>query len=363
MSIDAAPLLAACGKLLMVSDDDDDGGDADCYWPLLGYVCGMKARGRIPLITGLDQLINTVPPTIDDLKAFSAAFGTTASTPLFHMAGVTPDASPDAILDWESSCIADREFVTMDDMRSAWETLNCHHHREPVGRSQSEEACHDVDDDDDADAIQLVCLGNPHLSLNEFSLLANLVTADVTDGVMTSPERRAESSTSKHPGVDVIITSGPDILTQARSIGYVSVLEEWGASLVSDTCWCMAQESDSIIASHVEKLVTNSAKYAHYAPGLVNRQVRFRSLKGCIDAARSGVVSRRDEPAWLSSAARRPFLYQAVVGGGSVKAYHTAVARGLSAAALRPIPVPFRFLWPIKSLPLLLPPFAYHALR
>ena len=32
----------------------------------------------------------------------------------------------------------------------------------------------------------------------------------------------------------------------------------------------------------------NSAKYAHYAPGLVNRLVRFDSMAGCVEAARTG---------------------------------------------------------------------------
>ena len=32
-------------------------------------------------------------PTVENLKAFSAAFGTTASVAMFHIAGVTPEAT------------------------------------------------------------------------------------------------------------------------------------------------------------------------------------------------------------------------------------------------------------------------------
>ncbi|HJE38081.1 MAG TPA: aconitase X, partial [Pseudomonas aeruginosa] len=46
-------------------------------------------------------------------------------------------------------------------------------------------------------------------------------------------------------------------------------------------------------------LMTNSAKYAHYAPGLVGRQVRFASLAGCVEAAVGGRAPA-GLPAWLS---------------------------------------------------------------
>jgi predicted aconitase len=45
-------------------------------------------------------------------------------------------------------------------------------------------------------------------------------------------------------------------------------------------------------------LVTNSAKYAHYAPALAKKRVRFASLERCVAAARTGVVPR-EAPGWL----------------------------------------------------------------
>ena len=45
--------------------------------------------------------------------------------------------------------------------------------------------------------------------------------------------------------------------------------------------------------------MTNSAKYAHYAPGLVGKRVRFASLEGCVQAAVSGRVEAA-RPAWLT---------------------------------------------------------------
>jgi hypothetical protein len=45
-------------------------------------------------------------------------------------------------------------------------------------------------------------------------------------------------------------------------------------------------------------LLTNSAKYAHYAPGLVNRKVRFNTLAACVEAASTGEAA--PPPSWLA---------------------------------------------------------------
>lgn len=46
-------------------------------------------------------------------------------------------------------------------------------------------------------------------------------------------------------------------------------------------------------------LITNSAKYAHYAPGLVNRRVRFNTLAACVQAATTGEAT--PPPSWLAT--------------------------------------------------------------
>jgi len=45
--------------------------------------------------------------------------------------------------------------------------------------------------------------------------------------------------------------------------------------------------------------MTNSGKYAHYAPGLSNRTVRFGSLADCVLTARTGVATLT-QPTWLA---------------------------------------------------------------
>src|SRR5262249_61421611 len=67
-------------------------GADDTYWPLLGYCCGAVCGSEIPLILGLE----TSGAGPDELKAFAAAFATTAAAPMFHMYGLRPKASGQA---------------------------------------------------------------------------------------------------------------------------------------------------------------------------------------------------------------------------------------------------------------------------
>jgi hypothetical protein len=56
---------------------------------------------------------------------------------------------------------------------------------------------------------------------------------------------------------------------------------------------------EPVIPPEVRTLMTNSGKYAHYAPGLVGRGVRFGSLASCVEAACGGRAPE-EPPAWLA---------------------------------------------------------------
>ena len=73
--LDVAPLLV---------DETLQRDCADAFWPTLGYLCGLKSEARVPVVVGLEHF----KPTLDELKAFSAAFGTTASAAMYHISGV-----------------------------------------------------------------------------------------------------------------------------------------------------------------------------------------------------------------------------------------------------------------------------------
>lgn len=224
----------------------------DSFYPLLGYHIGALCGSRIPLVFGLEQQ----RPSLDDLKAFSAAFATTSAAAMFHLAGITPQAT-----DLEALAHTRLDLPMLDvrpaDLLHSWHELNSA--RDPE--------------------VHVVTLGNPHFSLSEFAGLAQLCAG-----------RR------KHPDVVLAITCGRAILERARQHGYVAILEQFGATLITDTCWCMLGEP--VIPPAARILMTNSGKYAHYAPGLVGRSVHFGSLADCVAAACTGRASTQSPP-WL----------------------------------------------------------------
>ena len=216
----------------------------DAFWPMLGYLTGVRAPDRIPLLTGLEH----TKPSADDLKALCAAFGTTSSAPMLHIAGITPEAgsiSPDA----------DHARITRADFADTWCKLNA---------APSE--------------IQLVAFGSPHFSLAECRVLARLIQG-------------------KHcaPSVTGIVTIGRDAAAAARAEGLVAALEAAGLKVILDLCWCSI--SEPVFPPSTRTLMTNSGKYAHYAPGLSGRGVRFGSLADCVAALTTGRAPDAP-PAW-----------------------------------------------------------------
>ena len=226
----------------------------DSFYPLLGYHIGALAGSRIPLVSGLQQQ----HPNLDDLKAFGAAFATTSAAALFHIAGVTPEAlDPTRVIDGPLPVFK----LSLEELRLSWQELNSARNAR----------------------VDVVSLGNPHFSLSEFARLASLC-----------------QGRHRHPDVVLAITCGRTVLEQARAAGHIAVIEAFGAVIISDTCWCMLGEP--VIPPAARNLMTNSGKYAHYAPGLVGRKVHFASLAECVDAACSATASGR-LPQWLQAAA------------------------------------------------------------
>ena len=93
-----------------------------------------------------------------------------------------------------------------------------------------------------------------------------------------------------------MITSSRQVVAQAEAAGHLATLRAFGARLVTDTCWCMLDEP--LVPPGARTLMTNSAKYAHYAPDW--------SAARCASPA-SPAASRppsadgpRRLPAWLS---------------------------------------------------------------
>ena len=218
----------------------------DALWPLVGYLAGKRSPDRIPLLRGLEG----GAPSMDDLKALCAAFGTTSAAPMLHIQGVTPeaDAAPAAGLP--------RHRITREDMAGGWRELSSGPER-----------------------VDLVAIGSPHASLGECRALAKALAG-----------RRCR------PDVAVIVTAGHDVIRAAEEERTLPLLRQSGVTVLPDLCWCSI--SEPVFPPQARSVLTNSGKYAHYGPGLSGRTVRFGSIRDCAEAAVTGVAPDR-LPAWL----------------------------------------------------------------
>ena len=220
----------------------------DQFFAVLGHLVGKLAGDLIPVVDGI-----VVRPAEDQLKAFSAAVASSGRVALFHLVGVTPEA-PTLDEAFRGRAPQRSLEITMADLRAARDELTTADGRE----------------------LDMVILGSPHFSLAEFAQLAPLVRG-----------RRA------HARVKFLITSSRLMREQADERGVLAPILEFGARITLDTCIL----TSPMLPPDIRTLMTNSAKYAYYAPSLLNTRVTFGSMADCVASAVEGRVVR-DDSAW-----------------------------------------------------------------
>ena len=220
----------------------------DSFYPVLGHLVGKLAGDRIPVLDGLD-----LRPTEDQLKALCAAAATSGAVALCHIVGVTPEA-PTCDAAFQGRAPGATHVVGVSELRAA--------------RAELTTATGETPD--------LVLLGSPHFSLAEFRQLAPLL-----DGQ------------TRHPGVRFLVTTSRAVVALAQHAGLLDPLRRFGGQLTVDTC----PLATPMLPPEIRTLMTNSAKYAYYAPGLLDTQVIYGSLADCVRSAVEGRVVR-DEMLW-----------------------------------------------------------------
>ena len=229
--------------------------DRDVLYPVLGGLVGRSAGKAVPVVDGL-------PPGVseDRLKAMGAAAAATGSVGLFHVVGSTPEAPDlDAALGGRSpSSVVD---VTAADLRAARDHLTTDGSSGMGG------------------GLDVVSLGTPHYSVAELGRLVDLL-----DG------RRV------HPDVALYASTGRDVLREVELRGWADRLEASGVRVVVDTCTYVTP----IIHGDARTAMTDSAKWAYYAPGNLGLEVAFGSTEDCVESAVAGRVVR-DEGIWAGA--------------------------------------------------------------
>jgi predicted aconitase len=223
---------------------------SDDFYPVLGHLVGKVALDKIPVIAGMK-----IKPNEDQLKALGAASASSGGVALFHMVGVTPEAQTLESA-FQNKQPQETIIVTMDMLRESRRALT----------------------HTDSEKLDMVVLGSPHFSLAEFKQLAPLVAGK-----------------QKHADVKFLVTSSRAMTQLAQQAGFLDTLQAFGAQLTVDTCIL----TSPMLPPETKYLMTNSAKFAYYAPGLLSKQITFGSLKDCVASAVEGRVIR-DETLWTN---------------------------------------------------------------
>jgi predicted aconitase len=230
--------------------------DDDSFYPVLGIVLGRRAGSRVAAIDGL-------PPGLSEerLKAIGAAAASSGAVAMFHAIGSTPEAPTlvDALQGGEPDEMA---VIGLAELRAARDELTTAPGAAPAGTP-----------------IGAVSLGTPHASLAEIRAVERELAGD----------RPAKE-------VELLVSTGRHILAQAEEEGLAGRLRALGVELLVDTCSYMAP----VLRPNPLPVMTDSGKWAYYAPGNIGVEVVFGTLRECVRSAVAGSVWR-DADRWGSA--------------------------------------------------------------
>ncbi len=216
----------------------------DALFVALGLIVGAASGDRVPVIDGLPP-----PRSEDQLKALGAAAASSGAVALFHAVGITPEAAT----------LADAFHGGTPE-----QTID-------VRPADVTHALQQLSTVPDGTPLDAVCLGTPHFSRDEWDRFLPLLRE-------AAPAR----------GVPIYVSTGRAILDDLEREGLLAGLDAFGLRVVADTC--------TYLTPIVERLdgtvMTNSGKWAHYAPGNLGVQVAFGEIEDCLASAAAGRVVR-----------------------------------------------------------------------
>lgn len=220
---------------------------SDVLYPVLGYLIGDLTGTLIPAVVGL-------PPGVseDQSKAFGAAAASSGAVAMFHAVGVTPEA-PTLNIALGGQVPALEVDLTLEDLRAA---------RDALSTRQS-------------GTLSAIAVGTPHFSLTEFAELRDLL-----------------GGRPVHDAVRFYASTGRGTHAELADRGWPAELEALGVRIVTDTCTYVRPFFDFGAGT----VMTNSAKWAYYAPMTLGVSVTFGSLAECVESAVAGEIQRDDSP-------------------------------------------------------------------
>jgi hypothetical protein len=229
--------------------------EADALYPVLGVVLGRRAGSRVAVLEGL-------PPNLseDRLKAVGAAAASSGAVAMFHAVGSTPEAPTLA------AALGGRQpeaeiTIPLGELHDARDALSSAGTAAP------------------GTVIGAVSLGTPHASLTELRGIAEELAG----------ERVADD-------VELLVSTSRDVLAEAEREGVAQRLRDAGTELLVDTCSYLGP----VLRPTPLPMMTDSAKWAWYAPGNIGARVVFGSRRECLRSAVTGSLWR-DAALWGGS--------------------------------------------------------------
>lgn len=218
---------------------------SEAFWPALGAWLGRFAGERVAVLDGLAGAA-----TEDRLKALGAASASTGAVALFHIAGITPEAPSVAAIAAEG---AERVAFTPALLREARALLST-----ATG-----------------DQVDAVAIGSPHCSYAEAVRLGELIAGRALR-------------------LPLYLNTGRHVLSRLEREGRLQPLTQAGVVPIADTCVVV---TPILAAGQGQVLMTNSGKFAFYAPGNTGYAVQYGSMADCVETAVAGRLMR-DEAGW-----------------------------------------------------------------
>ncbi len=212
----------------------------------LGYFAGKIAGQDTPVFTGIPTT-----PTLEELKALSAALAASGAVSMFHAVGVTPEAP------------------TLEEAFGGGQP-------EKVlvfGQAEKEQAEAALNKEP-SDHVDWILVGCPNASVQEIREVAE-----------------ALEGKKVHKDITLWVTTAGAMYAMAERMGYIKTIEDAGGVVVRETCPFLARSRVIAPTKGYKTLTTNSAKMAFYAPGQFGLPTHYGNLQRVMNAAVAGVWS------------------------------------------------------------------------
>jgi len=209
-------------------------------WGLLGYWMGDWVQEHVPVVTGIGRV-----PNLPRLKHFGAAASSSGGVEMYHLVGVTPEAS------------------TKEQAYGGGKPAEVRHY----GDRQRRETLERINATAHDKQVDYVMLGCPHYTIEQIWEAAQLL-----------------EGRKVHENSALWIFTPRAIKEVANRNGYTQIIEAAGGKLMTDSCSAMSRA----VPPGTKVVALDSAKQAHYLPAILGLQAWFGTTEQCIDAACTG---------------------------------------------------------------------------